>query len=485
MSEVKVNKISPRTNCGTVQLGDSGDTITIPSGATITNNGTQTGFGRSGSVDWQTSIKTSGFTAVNGEGYFCDTSSGAFSVTLPASPSSGNIVAIKDYKFTADTNNITISRNGSNIQGTASNYIISGEGDSIVLVYADSTQGWLVVGAAQKSDIIQEPLFISATGGTITTSGDFKIHTFTGPGTFCVSQIGNNSPTIPAGGPAVVDYLVVAGGGSGSIGDDDEGSGAGGGAGGFRESHSTPVSGSYTASPLATATGITLTATGFPITVGGGGTASPLYTPVKGSNSIFSTITSTGGGGACRSHPGRGCGAVLDGGSGGGGYRDMAGNPAGVGNTPPVSPSQGNPGGTGGNDFRATGGGGGGATAAGAAQTNSGSSNNPRAGSLGGAGGTTNITGSPVAYGGGGSSGSAHNNTTKAGGTGGGGAGGASCGAVQPVGGISGSNGTANTGGGGGGGANGGAAADAITPGVGGLGGAGGSGVVIIRYKFQ
>ena len=44
MSEVKVNKISPRTNCGTVQLGDSGDTITIPAGATITNNGTADRF---------------------------------------------------------------------------------------------------------------------------------------------------------------------------------------------------------------------------------------------------------------------------------------------------------------------------------------------------------------------------------------------------------------------------------------------------------
>ena len=70
MSEIKVNKISPRTNCGTVQLGDSGDTITIPAGATITNNGTQTGFGRTGTVDWQTTIKTADFTAVSGEGYF-------------------------------------------------------------------------------------------------------------------------------------------------------------------------------------------------------------------------------------------------------------------------------------------------------------------------------------------------------------------------------------------------------------------------------
>ena len=48
MSEIKVNKISPRTNCGTVTLGDSGDTFTIPAGATITNNGTQTGFGATG-----------------------------------------------------------------------------------------------------------------------------------------------------------------------------------------------------------------------------------------------------------------------------------------------------------------------------------------------------------------------------------------------------------------------------------------------------
>ena len=89
MSEIKVNKISPRTNCGTVTLGDSGDTITIPSGATITNNGTQTGFGRrTGAVNWQTgSIKTATFTAASGEGYFCNTSGGAFTLTLPASPS--------------------------------------------------------------------------------------------------------------------------------------------------------------------------------------------------------------------------------------------------------------------------------------------------------------------------------------------------------------------------------------------------------------
>ena len=114
MSEIKVNKISPRTNCGTVQLGDSGDTITIPSGATITNNGTQTGFGRTGTVDWQTgSIKTGNFTAANGEGYFVNTTSGVITMNLPSSPSAGNIVSIKDYAFTFATNTFKVDGNGS------------------------------------------------------------------------------------------------------------------------------------------------------------------------------------------------------------------------------------------------------------------------------------------------------------------------------------------------------------------------------------
>ena len=74
MSEIKVNKISPRTACGTTTLGDSGDTFTIPAGVTITNNGTQTGFGRTGTVNWETTKKTADFTAANGEGYFVNSS---------------------------------------------------------------------------------------------------------------------------------------------------------------------------------------------------------------------------------------------------------------------------------------------------------------------------------------------------------------------------------------------------------------------------
>ena len=82
MSEIKVNKISPRTACGTT--GDSGDTIAIGAGVTTS------GMGRTSTVDWQTSsIKTSTFTATDGEGYFANTSGGAFTMNLPAG-SAGN-----------------------------------------------------------------------------------------------------------------------------------------------------------------------------------------------------------------------------------------------------------------------------------------------------------------------------------------------------------------------------------------------------------
>ena len=164
MSEVKVNKITPTADCGTVTLGDSGDTVAIASGATltsagsITNSGTITNTGTisggtitgtiDGQVNWQTTVKTTAFTATAGEGYFCNTTSAAFTVTLPASPSAGDIVGIKDYANTADTNNITIGRNGEKIQGVENDFIIDTEGLSIVLLYVDSTKGWLSVGQA-------------------------------------------------------------------------------------------------------------------------------------------------------------------------------------------------------------------------------------------------------------------------------------------------------------------------------------------------
>jgi hypothetical protein len=434
MSEVKVNKISPRTACGTTTLGDSGDTFTIPAGVTITNNGTQTGFGREGSVNWQTSIKTATFTAASGEGYFCNTSGGAFTVNLPSSPSVGDIVAIKDYGSSFATNNLTIGRGGSNMNGSATDFEAATDNLSLTLVYADATKGWLSV--EEGTGFIGEN-FMEATGGAITTSGNCKIHTFTGPGTFTVCSVATTAAN------NVVSYVVVAGGGGGKNG--------GGGAGGFREYKSSVTP--YTASPLdgnPGGTAITVTAQGYPITVGGGG-----GTSTKGSNSIFSTITSTGGGlggNFCGSQPG---GTGGSGGGGGGGPNPGSGAaPGGAGNTPPVSPSQGFPGGSGyhacGSHF--SGGGGGGATTAGASKPSGPAPQTPFGN--GGTGATTSINGSATAFAGGGGA-QCNYGTAGTGGTGGGGNG-------------SGNNpGTTNTGGGGGG------------------SGSGGSGIVIIRYKFQ
>jgi len=446
MSEVKVNKISPRTNCGTVQLGDSGDTITIPSGATISNSGTASGFGSTGEVSWNTTkITADPGNAVSGVGYFTDTSGGAFNVTLPSSPSAGNVIAVADYANTWDTNHLTIARNGSNIEGNASDFVCNQEGATITFVYVDATKGWVCTNSGNSSQAFGET-YITATGGTITECGDCKIHTFTGPGTFCVSSIASTAAN------NVVSYLVIAGGGGG--GQSNNGSpktgGGGGGAGGFRE-YKSPAT-SYTASPLngnPGGTAVTVTATAFPITVGGGGTGGHPGPAGNGNDSSFSTVTSTAGGGG-KSDEGT---SIAPGGSGGGTGAQCGSpiSPGGLGNTPPVSPPQGNNGGSSPGSFGSGGGGAGGA----------GGPND------GGNGVATSITGSPV---------------TRAGGGGGGHPGGGGCGGSGGAGnggggdGNAGGNGTANTGSGGGGAGGG----PSNTPGS-----TGGSGIVVIRYKFQ
>jgi hypothetical protein len=457
MSKIEVNAIEPQ--CGTtLTVGASGDTITFPSGTTVVNNGSQTGFGRTGTVDWDTTAKTASFTAVSGNGYFVNTTSGVITVTLPAG-SAGSIVSLKDYANTWQTNNVTVTPNGTDkINGVNADATLNTEDQSVTLVYVDSTKGWRAVQDSTSS--VQGTSFITATGGTITECGNCRIHTFTGPGTFCVSQISSCAPE------NVVSYMVVAGGGGGG-----NGSGGGGGGGGFREIKS-PIT-PYTASPLdgypSAPNRVTITATAFPITVGGGGTGGSYggggACTANGSNSIFSTITSAGGGGG-----GNGPCGGQDGGSGGGGNGGYApggapGQCGGAGNTPPVSPSQGNNGGTslgpGPGSSLYIGGGGGGATVAGS------NASAPSTAGPGGAGATTSISTSPTAYAGGGGGG-AEFATAGTGGTGGGGAGSACIPAA-------GTNGTVNTGGGGGGGG---------LPG-GPVGSTGGSGIVIIRYKFQ
>jgi hypothetical protein len=94
-------------------------------------------------TSWQ-AVKTTGFTAVAGEGYFINTTSGAITMTLPSSPSIGDEVSFVDYAGTFDTYNLTVGRNSEKIQGTAADLTVSTERAANTLVYVDSTQGWLL-----------------------------------------------------------------------------------------------------------------------------------------------------------------------------------------------------------------------------------------------------------------------------------------------------------------------------------------------------
>ena len=259
MSEVKVNKVSPRSGTG-LQLGDSGDTITIPSGATIDNQGTATNFGATGSASWVTgSIKTATFTATAGEGYFCNTTAGGFTVNLPAG-SAGDVVAVKDYAGTFDNNSLIVAPNGSEkIGGIASAATLSAEGIAITLVYLDSTQGWLVTDSGLQSE---------------------------------ASQIVD------------AEYLIVAGGGAGG-----KANAGGGGAGGLLTN--------FGGTALSLTPGVVYT-----VTVGTGGAAvSTGAQGNNGTNSVLSgtgitTLTAIGGGGGGSDAAAGGVGA--NGGSGGG-----------------------------------------------------------------------------------------------------------------------------------------------------------------------
>ena len=488
-STIKVNNIQNQCganiineNSNTITIGASGDTIALASGAS------QTGFGREGSVNWDTTPKTSTITAASGVGYFVDTSSGGITANLPAG-SAGAIVAFADYTRTFGTNALTVTPNGSEkIGGIAASMLLQVDGEAATLVYVDGTEGWINVQQTETSNTGNP--FLVASGGTTATCGNCKIHTFTGPGTFTVSQVSSNCAS-----ENIVSYLIVGGGGGGGSGCNQ--SNGGGGAGGYREVKS-PIT-PYTASPLdgypSSPNRVTVTAQSYAIVVGAGGGGgvnptgggAPPTAATQGADSSFGGITGAGGGkGAC----GGLCYGFAGGSGSGGGQGPFTGTGsyyngpgcAGAGNTPPVTPSQGNAGGTGYTIYNTppsntniVGGGGGGATAAGT----DGSSSLPSV-TPGGAGATTNITGSPVAYAGGGGGGSLRQGPLApsfpvggAGGVGGGGTGG-QCG---DGGGAVATAGTANTGGGGGGTGN--------APGPGGAAGGGGSGIVVIRYKFK
>lgn len=390
LQNLNTSNIITQTNATTLTIGASGQTISIPAGATIINNGTATNFGQTynGAVSWTSNIVTSALTVSAGVGYFVNTSTAAITATLPASPTAGSTIAFSDYNRTWGTNALTLNRNGNNFQGAAASPSYNTNGQSITITYADSTKGWI-------------PIVDDDAANKVSYS---------------------------------IDFLVVAGGGGGSSG--------GGGAGGYRTSTQSPNVGTV-----------------ITVTVGDGGTAGDVQGSAgsSGSNSSISgtgltTITSAGGGKGNQTETITG----INGGSGGGGgASNNLNTQGGFGNTPSVSPSQGNNGGGNSNIYSPyPTGGGGGANAVG------GSASGTTSGS-GGAGTASSITGSSITYAGGGGGGNFFAPGTPGGGGSGGGGGGAVASGTA-------TSGTANLGGGGGGSGN--------------LGtcGAGGKGVVIL-----
>ena len=322
----------------------NGYTIEVMAFSTITigNQGVTSVNGLTGAVtletgtDWQSTIQTSNFTAAAGKGYFVDTSSNTVTVSLPAG-GVGDEIHFVDYASTFDTNEIIFDANGSEkIQGRSNNAKTTIENAVVRLIYQNATKGWTA------------------------------------------DNLTDDPPTVPT------NFLVIAGGGG--AGRSDQYYGGGGGAGGFRSS-ADGNGGGQSSDAAITA----LPATNYTVTVGAGGTApaSAAQSGGNGNDSVFSTITSVGGGGG-RFYDGNG----LDGGCGGGAGGNYQAGTGGAAVTSPVVHGY-----AGGNmsfsgQYERGGGGGGGAGSVGA--------NGANAAGTGGAAKASSITGTAVYYSGGG-----------------------------------------------------------------------------------
>jgi hypothetical protein len=507
-SEINVDKITPQTGTN-LELGDSGDTITVPAGATITNSGTANGFGVSLTNDGNNRVVTAtGSGGLNGEanmsfdGSTLDLSANNTELRLPRgttaqqpTPSAANEGAIR---YDTDDNLLYYSNGASWIKvnnttpslASASGSILVGLSTSLSLVGTNFLTSGLVVNFLQTSDSINANVTVTPTtdtaatvtvpssvysnitagnvvtikvtnsdgqssgtltitasnppsGGTITTSGNFRIHTYTSSGTF-TNTISNLS----------LEYMVIAGGGGGGVDRYSESRGAGGGgAGGYRAN----VSGENSGGGNAAESALILSSLGnSTITIGAGGAGGSgsdnSVGGVNGSESSltgtgYTAISSTGGGGGGGHQTSLRTGA-QSGGSGGGGTNGYG---PGSGTS-----GQGFNGGSGANNSDYGGGGGGGSAEIGENGTTTSGTN--KAGD-GGDGVSSSINGSATARAAGGGGRGAGGNGS--GGSGGGGDGSDSGGTA----------GTVNTGSGGG--------ASRNT-----TGGAGGSGIVILRYNL-
>ena len=365
MSKIEVDAIEPQSGTS-LTLGASGDTLTIPSGATLVNNGTASGFGDN--LEWQSSIVTAAtITVTANKGYWIDTTSNTCTITLPAAAAVGDRLIFTDYARNWATNAVTINPNSLNFQGnTTPQPVYDTAGESVDIVYSGATKGWI-----PNND-----------GAVVLETPQYTAYD--------------------------IDYLVVAGGGSG-------GHTIGGGAG----------AGGMLNGTLSSVAAGTLTAT-----VGSGGAGlSSAGQGNNGNNSVLSgasitTLTSIGGGGGGRDGVNSGAGA--DGGSGGG--AGGAGGAKAGGSGTSGQGNDGGSANTSAPNYGAGGGGGKGAVGGNGSSSAGGAGGNGTANSItgssvtyaGGGGGNAYTSGGGAGGSGGGGAGTGVNGTANTGGGGGG-----------------------------------------------------------------
>ena len=290
---------------------------------------------------WQ-SVQTANFTAVAGNGYPVNTTSGAITVTLPASPTAGQLITITDYAGTANTNAITVNPNGNKIQSSTSNFSITIARQSINFVYIDSTQGWLVYAAQSARQYLASYLVVAGGGGggqnsaggggggglisnTVNLLAGTAYTVTVGAGGVGGSVVVATVNTVPTNGSnSVFSIFTAIGGGAGA---NSGGNGSSGGSGGGAGSTSGATAGSGT-SGQGTAGGVGMSDFATYGVGGGGGGSSSAGSNASGGNGgaggagVSSSITGSalnyaGGGGG--SGDSRGTHTAGAGGTGGGG----------------------------------------------------------------------------------------------------------------------------------------------------------------------
>ena len=309
--------------------------------------------GGGGGISWQ-SVQTANFTAVSGNGYPVNTTSGAITVTLPAGPSAGSIVQLTDYAGTWATNYVTVAPNGSKINGATGSFFPIINRESLALVYIDATQGWLIysgVNVVNPFGYSSSYLLVAGgggggfpagggggAGGLLASTAALSVGTVY---TITVGAGGNggisSSSTLPTSGSnSVISStgltVTAVGGGYGGSGGASTGVGASGGSGGGAGNNGSATSGAAGTSGQGFAGGNNVGASPYPS--GGGGGASAVGANGSGSASgaggagtassiTGSSITYAGGGGGASTTQGASFGA---GGSGGGGAGGNGGN---------------------------------------------------------------------------------------------------------------------------------------------------------------